>query len=141
MNHSTHPNGTAPKNCVIANNAFILGTPNTPETDSDLKTVKLVQDDEPVNWTWEGNITDGDLGMPARNGIKIGKLDMSYLANGVVAPTKSSGLFRNAEGNYPDITTDALGHSRGERKTIGCVEFPAQLEDGGPLTEADVGPE
>ena len=141
VNHSKHPNGTPPKDCVIANNAFILGTPDALETNSDLKTVNLVQEDEPVNWTWEGNITDGDLGMPDRDGIKSGKLDMDYLANGVVAPTESSGLIGNAVGNYPDITTDVLGHSRGERKTIGCVEFPAQLEDGGPLKAADVGPE
>ena len=140
LNHRLYPNGTAPKDCVIANNAFVLGRPDAQET-SDLKTVRLVQDDEPVDWTWEGNVTDGDLGMPARDGIKTGKVDVDYLPNGVVAPAESSGLIGNAEGNYPDITTDALGHSRGEWKTIGCVEFPTEMEDGGPLTAADVGPE
>jgi poly(beta-D-mannuronate) lyase len=139
LNHSKHPNGTPPKDCVIANNAFILSTSDTP--DSDLKTVRLVQNDEPVNWTWEGNITDGDLGMSARDGIKIGRPELDYLPNGIVTPAETSELIGNAEGNYPNITTDALGHSRGDRKTIGCVEFPAQLEDGGPLTAADVGPE
>ena len=139
LNHSRYPNGTAPKDCVIANNAFVLGRPDGQET-SDLRTVRLVQDDEPVNWTWEGNVTDGDLGMPTRDGIKTGRVDVDYLPNGVVAPGESSGLIGNAEGDYPDITTDVLGHSRGERKTIGCVEFPTEMEDGGPLTAVDVGP-
>ncbi|MDE2955183.1 MAG: polysaccharide lyase 6 family protein [Gemmatimonadota bacterium] len=130
LNHSRYPNGTAPKDCVVANNAFVRSD----------RTVRLVQDDEPVDWTWEGNVTDGDLGMPARDGIKTGQVDVDYLPNGVVAPAESSGLIGNAEGSYPDITTDVLGHSRGEQKTIGCVEFPTETEDGGPLTEADVGP-
>jgi hypothetical protein len=79
--------------------------------------------------------------MSARDGIKIGRPELAYLPNGIVTPAETSELIGNAEGNYPNITTDALGHSRGDRKTIGCVEFPAQLEDGGPLTAADVGPE
>ncbi len=129
FNHSGYPNGTAPKDCVVANNAFVL-----PE-----RTVELKHDDEPVDWSWEGNVTDGDLGMPARDGIKVERVDVDYLPNGVVAPGESSGLIGNAEGHYPDITTDILGNSRGERKTIGCVEFPVQEKDGGPLTVADVG--
>ncbi len=48
-------------------------------------------------------------------------------------------MIGNAEGHYPDITTDILGNSRGERKTIGCVEFPVQEKGGGPLTVSDVG--
>ena len=66
-------------------------------------------------------------------------MDVDYLPNGVVAPAESSGLIGNAEGHYPDITTDILGNSRGERKTIGCVEFPVQEKGGGPLTVSDVG--
>ena len=131
MNHSRYPNGTAPEDCVIANNAFVM--------ERSERTVELVQDDEPVNFTWEGNITDGELGMPARDGIKVERIDVDYLPNGVVAPAESSGLIGNAEGHYPDITTDILGNSRGERKTIGCVEFPVQEKGGGPLTVADVG--
>ncbi len=130
LNHSRYPNGTAPKDCVVANNAFVRSD----------RTVRLVQDDEPVNWRWEGNVTDGDLGMPDRDGIKIERVDVDYLPNGVVAPAESSGLIGNAEGHYPEIATDVLGHSRGERKTIGCVEFPTGMEDGGPLTSADLGP-
>ncbi len=129
QNPSRYPNGTAPKDCVIANNAFVRSD----------RTVRLVLDDEPVDWTWEGNVTDGDLGMPARDGIKVERIDVDYLPNGVVAPAESSGLIGNAEGHYPDITTDILGNSRGERKTIGCVEFPVQEKDGGPLTAEDVG--
>ena len=129
QNPSSYPNGTAPKDCVIANNAFVLSE----------RTVRLVLDDEPVDWRWEGNVTDGDLGMPARDGIKVERVDVDYLPNGVVAPAESSVLIGNAVGHYPDITTDILGNSRGERKTIGCVEFPVQEKGGGPLTVADVG--
>ena len=128
-NPSRYPNGTAPVDCVIANNAFVRSE----------RTVRLVQDDEPVDWRWEGNVTDGNLGMPARDGIKVERIHVDYLPNGVVAPGESSGLIGNAEGHYPDITTDILGNSRGEHKTIGCVEFPVQEKGGGPLTVADVG--
>lgn len=138
QNHSKHPNGTAPKACVVANNAFIMGIPDTPEK---LKTVRLVQDDEPVGWTWEGNVTDGELGMPDRDGIKIEKIDVVHLPNGVVTPTKSGVLKGKAKGEYPDVTHDILGHAQGKRKTIGAVAFLASVEDGGPLTEKDVGPE
>ena len=69
---------TAPKDCVVANNAFVRSD----------RTVRLVQDDEPVDWTWEGNVTDGDLGMPAREGIETGRVDVAYLPNGVVAPSR-----------------------------------------------------
>ena len=138
LNHSKYPNGAPPKNCAITNNVFIA--PADRETHANFQTVKLVNDDEPVDWTWEGNITDGALGMPARDGIKTAKIAMRYLPNGVVAPMESSGLIGTAEGDYPYVTTDILGHSRGERKTVGCVEFPARREDGGPLTVADVGP-
>ncbi len=100
-NHRLYPNGIAPKDCVIANNAFVM--------ERSERTVELVQDDEPVNFTWEGNITDGELGMPDRDGIKVERIDVDYLPNGVVAPGESSGLIGNAEGYYPDITTDILG--------------------------------
>lgn len=139
QNHSKHPNGTTPKDCVIANNAFILGRAD--EMKQDLKTVRLVQDDEPVDWVWEGNVTDGDLGMPERAGIVIGEIEVTHLTNGVVAPIASSGLLGKAKGKYPDIVHDALGHGRGKRKSIGAVESPSSLEDGGPLMEKDVGPE
>ena len=138
VNHSKHPNGTPPKDCVIANNAFVLAKPN--DRSQDLTTVRLVQDDEPINWTWQGNITDGDLGMPDREGITTNSFELDMLANGVVTPKKSSILIGKAEGKYPNITTDALGHSRGDKKTIGAIEFPAQLEDGGALIAKDVGP-
>jgi len=138
VNHSKHPNGTPPKDCVIANNAFILAKPG--EQKDDLTTIRLVQDDEPINWTWEGNITDGDLGMPDRDGIETGRVDLAHLKNGIATPTDGSNLIGQAAGNYPDIITDGLGHSRGENKTIGAIEFPTQDKDGDPLTAADIEP-
>ena len=137
--HSSFSVGTPPKDCVIANNAILSRTPDGGAENSDFQTVSIRQDDEPVNFTWEGNIIDGELEIPARNGIKIAKINMRYLPTGVVAPAESSVLIGNAEGHYPDITTDILGNSRGERKTVGCVEFPVQEKGGGPLTVADVG--
>jgi poly(beta-D-mannuronate) lyase len=139
LNHSKHPKGSAPKDCVIANNAFILTRPHTPA--ANLTTVRLVQGDEPINWTWEGNLTNGELGMPDRNGIKTGAIEVNYLANGVVAPTASSVLIGGAVGKYPEIGLDALGHSRGKRKSVGSIETPIHPEDAGPITASEVGPE
>ena len=138
LNHSAYPNGAPPKNCAIANNVFTWPEPRG--ADAEFRTVRLVNGDEPVDWLWEGNVTDGALGMPAREGIRAGRVAVRYLPNGVVAPAESSDLIGAAKGRYPNIATDILGHSRGGRKTVGCVEFPAQREDGGPLTAAEVGP-
>lgn len=137
LNHSAYPNGAPPKNCAIANNIFT----RRGARDAGFRTVRLVNGDEPVDWLWEGNVTDGALGMPERDGIRTERIAARHLPNGVVAPAESSGLIGVAEGRYPDVATDILGHSRGDRKTVGCVEFPARREDGGPLTAADVGPD
>ena len=137
LNHSAYPNGAPPKNCAIANNIFT----RRGARDAGFRTVRLVNEDEPVDWLWEGNVTDGALGMPERDGIRTERVAVRHLPNGVVAPAESSGLIGVAEGGYPDVATDILGHSRGDRKTVGCVEFPARREDGGPLTAADVGPD
>ncbi len=64
INHSKYPNGSAPKDCVIANNVFVLQSPDVDGPSGNLAPVDLVQDDEPVDWVWEGNVTDGPLGMP-----------------------------------------------------------------------------
>ena len=137
LNHSAYPNGAPPKNCAIANNIFTRHGAR----DAGFRTVRLVNGDEPVDWLWEGNVTDGALGMPARDGIRTGRIAARHLPNGVVAPAESNGLIGVAEGHYPDVATDILGHSRGDHKTVGCVEFPARREDGGPLMAADVGPD
>jgi len=138
LNHSKHPNGTPPKDCIIANNAFMLQTTNT---DTSPKTVDFVQNDEPENWTWQGNITDSDLGIPAREGIEKGDPSLKVLPNGLVIPLPASSLLGAAIGNYPHITTDARAQTRGKNKTIGCIESPSETATGGPLTAKDVGPE
>lgn len=122
MNHSKHPNGTAPKDCVIANNLFILNDPDQPRSDREMKTVELVQGDEPENWTWEGNVTEMPIGMPQRPGLDAGQAEMVWLADGWVAPAVGSDLATGAKGSYDRVETDALGKVRGERTAVGCLE-------------------
>jgi hypothetical protein len=45
INHPAHPNGEAPKDCIVADNVF--GGATVP--------FHYVQGDEPVNWLWVGN--------------------------------------------------------------------------------------
>lgn len=137
LNHSKHPNGTPPKDCTIANNVFFY---RQSDAENQVQTVRLVQNDEPENWTWEGNVTNGDLGMPSRDGIERKPLNLTVLPMGIALPASSSTLLNAAAGHYPDITTDALGQVRGSRKTIGCIELPTQPVSGGPLLLENVGP-
>lgn len=138
LNHSRHPNGTPPKDCTIANNVFLLQNPNHKNEDGPLQTVRLVQDDEPENWIWQGNITSGELGMPPREGIQTAAVDLKLLPSGIVLP--STALLKSAKGDFPNITTDALGQPRGSQKTIGCIEETTEPASGGPLQPEDVGP-
>lgn len=135
LNHSKHPNGTPPKDCIIANNVFFY---RNPEAGTGVQTVRLVQDDEPEDWTWEGNVTNGDLGMPPRAGIERVALSLDVLDSGVALP--AAALVNAAAGDYPDIVVDAFGQTRGERKTIGCIESPRPPASGGPLIAEQVGP-
>ena len=136
MNHSKHPNGTAPKDCVIANNLFIMADPED-DQEREAVTVDLVQGDEPVDWRWEGNVTDGALGMSARDGIEGGEPEVVWQENGMVTPAVNSSLATGAKGSY-DVGTDAVGRARGERTAVGCLE--AGAADDGPITVEKVGP-
>ena len=136
VNHSKHPNGTTPKDCVIANNAFAFRGNGPGEG---LPTVRFVKNDEPVNWVWEGNITDGSLGIIDRQGIRIGSLGLLFLPTGLAIPGEKSMLTGAAAGEYHDVVRDAAGQSRGQLKTIGCFE-PSSTGSKGPLLAGDVGP-
>jgi poly(beta-D-mannuronate) lyase len=141
INHSKHPNGTAPKDCVIANNVFVLRDPEVEGTRSEVQTVELVQGDEPEGWSWEGNLTDGLLGMPERDGIGGGEPELVWLENGVVLPEANGSLAGTAKGSYDLVDVDAAGRPRGNAKAIGCLEPGGFDEDAGPLRAEDVGPE
>ena len=73
INHSKYPNGSAPKDCVIANNVFVLQSPDVDGPSGNLAPVDLVQDDEPVDWVWEGNVIDGPLGDAGAGWHKLGR--------------------------------------------------------------------
>lgn len=139
LNHSKHPNGTPPKDCIIANNVFMFQASKISEAPS--KTVDFVQNDEPENWTWQGNITDGDLGISARTGIQKGETGLKVLSNGLVIPAPASPLLGAAKGDFAAITKDARAQTRGKNKTIGSIENTSESATGGPLTPKDVGPE
>ncbi len=50
INHSKYPDGTAPRDCTIANNIFYQ------EKDAKNGLITFVKDQEPEKWTWQGNI-------------------------------------------------------------------------------------
>lgn len=131
LNHSKHPNGTPPKDSTIANNLFVTNTSG--------QTVRFVQNDEPENWTWQGNVTNGDLGISERDGILKTDITLQILPNGIPLPPEN--FLKTAQGNFPNITTDAMGQPRGEQKTIGCIEHANTPKSGGPLLHEHVGPD
>ena len=62
-NHSLHPNGTVPRDCVIAGNLFVNDA--TGEV-----LVEYVQGDEPEGWTWRDNLARGNFGIPMPEGVR-----------------------------------------------------------------------
>lgn len=137
INHSKHLNGTAPKDCIIANNLFLMGDSDRPFVADETRTVELVQGDELENWVWEGNVTDGPLGMSARVGITHDDVGMMGQVNGLTVPAKP----RLLEGSYTEISRDAVGRRREWQKMVGCLESIQPSEGAGPLRIEGVGPE
>ncbi|MDT8389752.1 MAG: polysaccharide lyase 6 family protein [Lentisphaeria bacterium] len=63
QNHSKHPNGTVPKDCLIENN-LIVNPGNV--------AVQYVRGDVPEGWTWTGNVVKGAIGIPEMAGLVPG---------------------------------------------------------------------
>lgn len=115
---------------TIANNVFDVG----PEG-------KLWQGMEGEAWTWIGNIVHGT---PAtRAGVRGLDPKLARAGDGLLRPEETSPLRGQAEGRFPQVTTDIDGDRRAEKSDVGCdhVTRAASARTNRPLTAGDVGPD
>ncbi len=135
LNHSKHPNGTVPKDCVIAGNIFFS------QGDGERKAIRFVQDDQPEGWVWVDNVVKGDLGSPPCEGIVTGDPQLAIVDKNVALPTKDTPMSKHTLNDVNALSGDLFGNPRKNVRTIGCVQFPVERQDKGPLTEKQVGPD
>jgi len=141
LNHSLHPNGTVPRQCLIANNIFFLGVVRGSEPNEAAQAVRLVQDDQPEEWRWIDNVVWGKLGTPPTDGIRSQDPGMTFLENGLVIPTTKTPSDKASAGMVKGADVDLFGTPRAGQRTIGAVQFPTQSVLPGPLVPEQVGPQ
>ncbi len=132
LNHSKHPNGTAPKDCLIAGN-ILLSMKQQP-------LFMLIQDDQPENWTWVDNAAFGETGIMINEGIQVVNPHMDMQDNGLAYPTKDTPSTKGERDYMEYVSTDLLGQKRLDIKTLGAIQYPVENGIVGFLTEEMVGP-
>jgi len=125
INHSKHPNGTTPKDCTVEGNIFFS------ESGGEYF-IKLIQNDEPVNWTWKNNIAFGKP-VPAFEGIQ--NINPHLKKSDLYLPTQKT----PEVDNISDLKADQFGLLKGEKRTVGAIQFPVESTGNLPLTEDMVG--
>jgi hypothetical protein len=140
INHSKHPNGTVPKDCVIANNIFVVKKAADSEPEDAPAAVRFVRGDKPEGWTWRGNIFTGSLGVPAREGIGQQCPALTFRKDNVALPTAKTPTAKGTASGPGPVESDLFGIVRGNNRTLGAIQFSDKNGGMGPLTKTGVGP-
>ncbi len=136
LNHSKHPNGTAPKDCLIRGNIFYRTKPSANSPDPFLV---FVQNDQPENWVWEGNIANGSDDQRSFDGFSITDPNLNVLNNRLAVPTKATPKVVLDPQN--SIVSDLLGTTRKKKTTAGAIQYKPKLSGAAYLDERSVGPQ
>ena len=135
MNHSSHPNGTVPKDCRIIGNLFYFDKPDKPEN-----FIEYIQNDQPENWIWEGNIAYGASVLKEIKGIQTVNPQLKFQENGLAVPTSKTHEIHQLPDADKEIQFDLFGQKWKINRSVGAVQFPLQTATFGALTEEKVGP-
>lgn len=135
MNHSSHPNGTVPKDCRIVGNLFYYDKPEKPEN-----FIEFVQNDQPENWIWEGNISYGAPVLKEIKGIQKVDPQLKFQENGLAVPTSETPEIHQISDYEKEIQFDLFGQKWKINRSVGAIQFPLQTATFGVLTEEKVGP-
>lgn len=120
-----------PVNVRLANNLVLGGKGN----------VLITLMDNPIDLSWQGNIMYGaPLGIPQPGGISIADPRLVLSEDGLWRPDAGSPVINQATGDYPFVSEDMDGQSRGSAKDVGADEVSGKPIVQRPLTVADVGP-
>ena len=132
INHPRHPNGTTPKDCLIAGNIYY----NVNEQ----PLVEYIQDDQPENWTWEDNVAFGATTRMNMTGISEINPHLDIQESGLAYPTDETPFVNSDLYKNELLNADLLGQERKDNRTLGAIQFPVRDKKMGILTEEMVGP-
>ena len=123
INHSKHPNGTPPINCLIEGNVIYF--------DKSVKKqalIKFVQDDLPIDWRWINNICFGGLNNEV-DGIGNESPNFIKYKNEWMLPTQNTPYTKNiTTKNKSLIEEDLFGFGRNKKITLGAIQFSDSLQ-------------
>lgn len=130
INHSKHPNGAAPKDCSITGNLFFSKENGNYESFFD-----FVQNDQPENWIWHGNLAFGRV---AANINGIEKTYPFLLPGPIYLPRNKTPLI--AINEIPEVCNEDLFGKQWElNRTVGAIQYPFEENKNQPLTKEMVG--
>jgi poly(beta-D-mannuronate) lyase len=132
LNHSRHPDGSVPLSCNISNNILYQ------EKDVENKLITFVKDQEPEEWTWQGNIYQGVLGIAQRDGLQKSSAFSKKDGELLLPTAQTITAFRT--GLKPnELAVDLAGKARPEKATVGAFQYDVKQNRAMPLEAKDVG--
>jgi poly(beta-D-mannuronate) lyase len=134
LNHSSHPDGTVPRTCTIANNIFYQ------EKEAKYGLITFVKDQEPEEWTWQNNVYQGVLGISPREGLQQSSAFLGTGDGKLLLPTAQTPTAGREEMKRDELSVDLSGTARPEKGTVGAFQYSEKQELGRPLEAKDVGP-
>lgn len=132
LNHSNYPEGTAPKDCKIANNILYQ------EKGAKNVLITFVKNQEPEKWTWQGNIYQGVLGISPRTGLEQSSA-FSKRTGELLLPTAQTLTALRTAMNTNELAIDLAGNARPEKRTVGAFQYVMKQNKAKPLGAEDVG--
>jgi len=133
INHSSHPDGTAPLACNISNNILYR------EMDIKNQLITFVKDHEPEGWTWQGNIYQGVLGIAPRGGLQKSSAFLKSGAAQLLLPTGQTPTAGRTGSKREELAVDLAGIARPENGTVGAFQYHVKQNRAMPLGAEDVG--
>ena len=130
INHPKYPDGTVPRQCLVAGNIFAGGS----------QIVRYVKDDQPGEWQWSDNIFQGKLGIPPLDGMREQDPHLQSPEDGLPLPTARTPVAERPPAKPHMLTEDLNGSHRPSRRTLGALQFSQNLIAPRPLTPEQVGP-
>ncbi|MFY0655016.1 MAG: polysaccharide lyase 6 family protein [Cyclobacteriaceae bacterium] len=129
MNHSKHPNGTTPRDCIFAGNLY-----HSDEDNGALTIAGFVQGDVPIDFTWEGNVSSFKDANDFDYGVISSNTALEPNSNNMHLPTAETPKVSTASYQSEVFENDLTGAKRESETTVGAIQYPVDTETLSPLT-------
>lgn len=130
--HSKGHDDATPRNCVVGNNLFFVD-----KSAKKSRILHLINNDQPDQWTWFGNIADGNLFVPQIDGFSRQNTHLTLIKNGLSMPTAQTPLVQKRPNMAMELDSDLLGQARAGARTVGAVEFTGSPLQYSPITSRE----